>query len=114
MGSGYLVVLPFAGCLSLLWGWLWESGINNRPLALNGSFCAAWDCLQDFSCIQLRCGCITMELLTSLSILLPALVACSKSSASLGSSGDLELWLNYSASLARSPTVCISFINLMS
>src|SRR5690349_15033111 len=97
MGSGCSVVLPFAGCLSSPWAWLWECGINNRLLGLNGFFFAAWDYLQDSSCIQLRCRCITMELLTSLSILLLPHVAFSKSSASLELSGDLAVWPKYSA-----------------
>ncbi|PYL04268.1 MAG: hypothetical protein DME32_02175 [Verrucomicrobia bacterium] len=53
--------------------------------------------LQDSSCIQPRCGCITMELLTSLSISQLARVACSKLSASLELSGDLAVWPKYSA-----------------
>src|SRR4029450_1453818 len=114
MASGCLVVLPYAGCLSSPSGWPWECGINNRLLGLNGFFFAAWDYLSDYSCIRRRCGSITMELLTSLSISLLALVACSKSSASLESSGDLAVWPKYSASLARSPMAYISFINLMS
>src|SRR6476661_126846 len=97
MASGCLVVLPYAGCLSSLSGWLWECGINNRLLGLSGFSFAAWDYLQDYSYIQRRCGCITMELLTSLSISLLALVAYSKSSASLESSGDLVPWPKYPA-----------------
>src|SRR5690349_18877267 len=114
MGSGCLVVLPSAGCLNSPWEWPWECGINNRLLELNGFSFAEWYYLQDSSCIQAHCGCITMELHTSLSILPLALVACSKSSASLELSGDLVVWLKYLAWLAHSPTVCISFINLMS